>query len=211
MLGLEKKENVSPQSETNWELLPNEIWLKIIRTVLHQSDFNYLENHVCFVLDNLKLVNHRFFSLASNSIEDLPRIYVKNPALLPKPKRQKYVASIMSLIREFGSFSGLVLGIKPMLNFSGWNSVMLVLLPCTHSSFIILVFCWKKEKMIFMENFWLKQFVLCWYWFLETGLTSFCSFVYKKNQRWSWKIKKKSQNSEFMWSKPLKYYKNSLW
>ena len=119
MLGLEKKENVSPQSETNWELLPNEIWLKIIRTVLHQSDFNHLENHVCFVLDNLKLVNHRFFSLASNSIEDLPRIYVKNPALLSKPKRQKYVASIMSLIREFGSFSGLVLGIKPMLNFSG--------------------------------------------------------------------------------------------
>ena len=133
--------------------------MKIIRTVLHQSDFNYLENHVYFVLDNLKLVNHRFFSLASNSIEDLPRIYVKNPALLPKPKRQKYVASIMSLIREFGSFSGLVLGIKPMLNFSGWNSVMLVLLPCTHSSFIILVFCWKKEKMIFVENFWLKQFV----------------------------------------------------
>ena len=31
--GFECGENVSPQSEANWDLLRNEIWFKIIRTV----------------------------------------------------------------------------------------------------------------------------------------------------------------------------------
>ena len=57
--------------------------------LLHQCDFNSFENHVCFVLKNLKLVNHRFFSLASKSIEDLPRIYLNNPGVLPKTKKRK--------------------------------------------------------------------------------------------------------------------------
>ena len=48
--GLECKEDVSPQTEPNRDLLPNEIWFKIIRTALHQCDFNSLENHVCFIL-----------------------------------------------------------------------------------------------------------------------------------------------------------------
>ena len=123
-----------------------EIWFKIIRNVLHQCDFDSLENHVCFVLTNLKLVIHHFFSLASKNLEDLPRIYVNNPELLPKPKRGKYVVSIMGLIKKFGSFSGIVFDIKHMLNFSGWNSTWLVLLPCTYSWFIILNFFWKKRK-----------------------------------------------------------------
>ena len=38
--GLEFEEHVSPRSEANWDLLPNEIWFKIIKTVLHQCDFN---------------------------------------------------------------------------------------------------------------------------------------------------------------------------
>ena len=38
--GLVFEEHVSPQSEANWDLLPNEIWFKIIKTVLHQCDFN---------------------------------------------------------------------------------------------------------------------------------------------------------------------------
>ena len=50
LFGLECKEDVSPQSEANRDLLPNEIWFKIIRTVLHQCDFNSLVNHVCFIL-----------------------------------------------------------------------------------------------------------------------------------------------------------------
>ena len=105
-----------------------------------------MENHVCFVLKNLKLVNHQLFSSASKSIEDLPRIYVNNSELLSKPKRGKYVVSIMSLVRKFGSFSGIVLDIRHMLNFSGWNSAWLVLLPCQHSWFIILEFPGKREN-----------------------------------------------------------------
>ena len=119
-----------------------------------------MENHVCFVLKNLKLVSHRFFSLASKSLEHLPRIYINNPKLLPKPKRGKYVVSIMSLISKFGSFSGIVLNIKRMLNFSGWNSSWLVLLPCPHSWFIILDFFWKRRKWFSWTTFDLDNFFL---------------------------------------------------
>ena len=157
MSGLEYEEDVSTQSVTNWDLLPNEIWFKIIRTVLRQCAFNGLENHVCFVLKNMKLVNHRFFSLASKSIEDLLRICLNNPDLLPRPKRVKFVVSIMSLIRKFGSFSGLVLHIKHMLNFSGWKFAWLVLLPCPHFLFIILGFLWKKREWFSCKTFHLNN------------------------------------------------------
>ena len=123
--------------------------------LLHQCDFNSLENHVCFVLKNLKLVNHRFFSLASKSIEDLPRIYLNNPGVLPKPKRGKFVVSIMSLIRKFGSFSGIVLVIRHMLNFSGWNSPWLVRLLCPRSRFITLDLFWKKREWVSWKTFYL--------------------------------------------------------
>ena len=114
--------------------------------LLHQCDFNSFENHVCFVLKNLKLVNHRFFSLASKSIEDLPRIYVNKTELLPKPKRRKFVVNVMSLIRKFGSLIVIVLNIKHMLNLSDWNSPWLVLLLCPRSRFITLDFFWKERE-----------------------------------------------------------------
>ena len=123
--------------------------------LLHQCDFNSLENHVCFVLKNLKLVNHRFFSLASKSIEDLPRIYLNNPGVLPKPKRGKFVVSIMSLIRKFGSFSGIVLVIRHMLNFSGWNPPWLFRLLCPRSRFITLDLFWKKKEWVSWKTFYL--------------------------------------------------------
>ena len=36
--------------------------VKVIRTVLHQCDFNSLENDVCFVLKNLKNLNYQEFT-----------------------------------------------------------------------------------------------------------------------------------------------------
>ena len=90
------------------------------------------------------LLNIDFISLVSKSIADLPRIYVNNPALLPKSKGRKYVVSI-------------------------------------------------TKVLAYKKYFLLK-------------LNSFRSFIYKKNQRWSWNGKKKSHNSEFMWSKRIKYY-----
>ena len=44
------------------------------------------------------LLNIDFISLSSKSIADLPRIYVNNPALLPKSKGRKYVVSITKVL-----------------------------------------------------------------------------------------------------------------
>ena len=42
-------------NKSNWNLLPKEIWLKIIRAVLQQCDFK--ANHTCFTFATLNLVN----------------------------------------------------------------------------------------------------------------------------------------------------------
>ena len=107
-------------NKSNWNLLPNEIWLKIIRAVLQQSDFK--ANHICFTFATLNLVNKRFNELTQKCKDNLPRIYC-NPELFPKPKSGKHIVSIQSLIRKFGSFSGIVLEIKRIVNFSHWNSL----------------------------------------------------------------------------------------
>ena len=157
-----------------------------------------MENHICFVLKNLELFNHRFFS--SKSIEDLPRIYVNNPEL-----RREICCEHHELDKKIWILQWYSSRYKMYVKFL-WLELRLAspTTMLTLSVYYLRLFL-EKEKMIFIENLWLKQFIFCWYWF-----TSFCSFVYKKNQRSCWNVKKKSQNSEFMWSKAIKYYENSL-
>ena len=64
-------------SKSNWNLLP-EIWHKIIKAVLQQSDFK--ANHICFTFATLNLVNKRFKKIQKCKA-NLPRIYC-NPQLL---------------------------------------------------------------------------------------------------------------------------------
>ena len=131
------------ENKSNWNLLPNEIWLKIIRAVLQQCDFK--ANHLCFTFATLNLVNKRFNELTQKRKDNLPRVYY-NPEFLPKPKSGKHIVSTQSLIRKFGSFSGFVLEIKRILHFSRLSSAWLVLIPDSHSWFIILNTFWKNRK-----------------------------------------------------------------
>ena len=72
----------------------------------------------------LNLVNKRFNELTQKCRDNLPRIYC-NSELLQKLKSGKHIVSIQSLIRKFGSFSGVVLAIKQIVHFSRWNSAWL--------------------------------------------------------------------------------------
>ena len=130
-------------NNSNWNLLQNEIWLKIIRAVLQQCVFK--ANHICFKFATLNLVNKRFNELPQKFKDNLPRIYY-NPELLPKPKSEKYIVSIQSLIQKFGCFSSIVLEIKRNFNFSRWNSTWLVLIPDSHLWSIISNIFWKNRK-----------------------------------------------------------------
>ena len=81
-------------NKSNWNVLQNEIWLKIIRTVQQQCDFK--ANHICSTFATSNLVNKRFNELTQKCKDNLPRIYC-NPELLPKPKSGKHIFSIQSL------------------------------------------------------------------------------------------------------------------
>ena len=128
-------------NKSNWNLLPNETWLKIIRAELQHCDFK--ANHICLTFVTLNLKNKRFNELTQKRKDNLPRIYC-NSELLPKPKSGKYIVSIHSLIQKFGSFCGIVLEIKQTVNFSRWNSAWLVLIPDSHLWLIILNIFWKN-------------------------------------------------------------------
>ena len=128
--------------EAKWDLLPDEIWFKIIRTVLHQCDFNSLENHICFVLKNLELFNHRFFS--SKSIEDLPRIYVNNPELRRKICCEHHEHDKKSWILQWCSSR-----YKMYVKFL-WLELRLAS-PTTMLT--LLDFFWKKRKWFSLKTF----------------------------------------------------------
>ena len=97
--------------------------------------------HICGFESRKK----RFNELTQKCKDTLPTIYY-NPELLPKPKSGKYIVSIQSLIRKFGSFSGVVFEIKRIVNYSRRNSTWLVLIPDTYSWLIILNTFWKNRK-----------------------------------------------------------------
>ena len=59
--------------KSNWNLLPDEIWLKIIKAVLQQCDFK--ANHICFTFAALNLINKRFNELTQKFKDNLPRTY----------------------------------------------------------------------------------------------------------------------------------------
>ena len=102
-----------------------------------------LKQIICLTFVTLNLKNKRFNELTQKRKDNLPRIYC-NSELLPKPKSGKYIVSIHSLIQKFGSFCGIVLEIKQIVNFSRWNSAWLVLIPDSHLWFTILNISWKN-------------------------------------------------------------------
>ena len=57
-------DNPKDKVEVDWNLLPNEIWLKIIKNALQQCGF-CIEYHVCFTFESLRLVNQQFSNLVN--------------------------------------------------------------------------------------------------------------------------------------------------
>ena len=91
--------NIFLTIKINWNLLPNEIWLKIIRAVLQQHVFK--ANHIWFAFATLNLVNKRFKELNRKCKDNLLRIYCNPELIIPKPKSGKHIFGIQSLIQKF--------------------------------------------------------------------------------------------------------------
>ena len=83
--------------KSNWNLLPDEIWHKIIKAVLQQSDFK--ANRICFTFATLNLVNKRFKKIQKCKA-NLPRIYC-NPQLLSGVVLEiKWNSALLALIPD---------------------------------------------------------------------------------------------------------------
>ena len=87
--------------KSNWNLLPDEIWHKIIKAVLQQSDFK--ANRICFTFATLNLVNKRFKKIQKCKA-NLPRIYC-NPQLLSGVVLEiKWNSALLALILDSHSW-----------------------------------------------------------------------------------------------------------
>ena len=87
--------------KSNWNLLPDEIWHKIIKAVLQQSDFK--ANRICFTFATLNVVNKRFKKIQKCKA-NLPRIY-SNPQLLSGVVLEiKWNSALLALILDSHSW-----------------------------------------------------------------------------------------------------------
>ena len=104
--------------------LPYELVEKILKLVLLSCTYNW-PNHVVKVFERLRKVCN-FWQLicdAQNIRELLPRIYVPHNEILPKSKFGKYTrVNMQRIIKKAGSFSGLSIALKSILNHHKWNT-----------------------------------------------------------------------------------------
>ena len=60
----------------------------------------------------------RFFQIVADGKTRafLPQIYFSRPDLVPKPVKGKITVNMQQLIKNFGSFSGIVMSLKDIIN-----------------------------------------------------------------------------------------------
>ena len=74
----------------------------------------------------------------------LPRVYISDERVLNQKSRKRAV-SVQRLIKCFGSFSGVILELKGIINSSKWNHDWVGLLSDVHSWFIVTNIFWRKR------------------------------------------------------------------
>ena len=74
----------------------------------------------------------------------LCRVYISDEQVLNQ-KSGKRAVSVQRLIKHFGSYSGVILELKIIINSSKWNHAWVVLLPDVHSWFIVTNIFWRKR------------------------------------------------------------------
>ena len=76
----------------------------------------------------------------------LPVVYVLRVDLLPKPKEGKITVNMRIIINMFGSFSGIVIALKTIINTKKWNNVWIVLLLNGNGWMLVENIIWKSKR-----------------------------------------------------------------
>ena len=138
-VGNETVEMVSTNDATTpIERLRNEILEKILSEALLSSVFSW-PNHVCRMYNNLCKVNVRFRDITCRLVSMLPSIYFSEGG-------EFGIVSVRSLIKKFGSSSGVVLEVRRIVASPNWANAWLDLRFRGLGWFIILNIFWRKSQ-----------------------------------------------------------------
>ena len=97
----------------DWNNLPDEIWVKIIRFALQNSDFSK-ENHICKMYKSLLNLNMRFSGIAQSCRDQLQYI-VQTKICYQKKRTVTSLPVWYPWSMKSGSFSGIVFGAQENL------------------------------------------------------------------------------------------------
>ena len=123
------------QHMVSMEIVPTELTDMIIKMAVLSSGLSD-PNHICRVYTQIYNANRLFRDCVKKLVNRLPRIYF--------PSAELGYESIAKLIRQYGSGSGLLLGIRRIISHPRWNRVWLKLYADANGWFIILNIIWRK-------------------------------------------------------------------
>ena len=95
---------------------------KILLKAISSSNYSW-PGHVVQTYNNIRQTC-KFFDLIVKfrAQQYLPVVYVSRVDLLPKPKEGKITANMRRIINTFGSFNGIVIAWKTIINNKKWNN-----------------------------------------------------------------------------------------
>lgn len=136
---------------SNFDDLPPEIIKTILMLVLQCSDNNW-PSHIVATYAHLRNVC-KFWRIVCDSErlrKFLPRVYVPYKKILPQKKASiasnSIRVSMLRIVKSAGSFSGLVIELKTILNHPKWNTAWLNLQLLAYGWYIIENIVWKSKK-----------------------------------------------------------------
>ena len=126
--------------------LPPELIERILLTAIRDCGYVW-PSHVVYTFNALRSVC-KFWRIVldAKAMKYLPQVYFSHPDILPKSKGPVVQVNMQRIIRNAGSFSGLVIDMKKILNSEKWNRAWLDLILLSHGWYIIINVWWKTKK-----------------------------------------------------------------
>lgn len=119
------------------ENLPNELLEKIFQMVLISSTALFAGN-ACHSYQSLCGVSTRFRAVTQRLTRMLPRVYISGGV-------QSFVISVRSLIKKYGTSSGLIMELKRIISDPKWANAWLEIRKDGYDGCVIKRIFWKKK------------------------------------------------------------------
>ena len=132
--------NLAPRINSNYNIgnLPIEILEQIFKIVLMSSAIVFAGN-ACHAYQKLCGVNKRFRAVTRNLSSMLPRVYIRGGV-------QFRILSVRSLIKRYGTSSGLVMELRRIISSSKWANAWLEVQEDEYDWYFIKKNFWKKSN-----------------------------------------------------------------